>query len=130
MKCYYRSKSFDEKGTPVRGYRRRMHRYWQEGGLFRVTEQRLCDQARAIRKTDWLSDVELEQIRREVVDERQELEEGQQTSEEQSNDTRVDRVSEESLSDTETDDKGVRGEEITQGDCPDGDEEISGSKKY
>ena len=37
---------------------------WKEHGVFEVTEQRLCDQARAIRKNGWLSDLELEKIRR------------------------------------------------------------------
>ena len=30
MECYYRSKPFDEEGKPVRGYRKRMYRYWQK----------------------------------------------------------------------------------------------------
>ena len=37
---------------------------WKEHGVFAITEQRLCDQARAIRKNSWLSDLELENIRR------------------------------------------------------------------
>ena len=35
---------------------------WKEHGVFDITEQRLCDQARAIRKNGWLSDLELENI--------------------------------------------------------------------
>ena len=37
---------------------------WKERGVFEITEQRLCDQARAIRKNGWLSDLVLENIRR------------------------------------------------------------------
>ena len=35
---------------------------WKEHGVFAIIEQRLCDQARAIRKNGWLSDLELENI--------------------------------------------------------------------
>ena len=52
MECYFLSKPVDENGVPVRGYRKLMHRQWQERGMFQVTEQRLCDQARAITKND------------------------------------------------------------------------------
>ena len=37
---------------------------WKEHGVFEITEQRLCDQARAIRKNGWLSDLELENTQR------------------------------------------------------------------
>ena len=37
---------------------------WKEHGVFEITEQRLCDQARAITKNGLLSDLELENIRR------------------------------------------------------------------
>ena len=50
MECFYRSKSFDEEGKPVRGYRQRMFKKWRDRGLFESTEQRVCDQASAIRK--------------------------------------------------------------------------------
>ena len=39
---------------------------WIERGLFDSTEQRICDQVRAIRKNGWLSEVELEAVRRKV----------------------------------------------------------------
>ena len=35
---------------------------WKEHGVFEITEQRLCDQARDMRKNGWLSDLELEDI--------------------------------------------------------------------
>ena len=69
MECFYRSKPFDEEGKPVRGYRRRMFREQGDRGLFESTEQRICDQGRAIRKNRWLSQLELETIKRQVEDE-------------------------------------------------------------
>ena len=62
MECYYRS----ERG--VRGYRKRMHDLWIAKDLFVVTEQRIVDQANQIRKKKWLSDLELEEIQRNVDD--------------------------------------------------------------
>ena len=41
----------------------------RERGLFESTEQRVCDQARAITKNGWLSQLELEVIKRQVEDE-------------------------------------------------------------
>ena len=69
MECFYRSKPFDKEGKPVIGYRQRMFREWRDRGLFESTEQHLCDQARAIRKNGWLSQLELEAIKRQVEDE-------------------------------------------------------------
>ena len=77
MECSYSANPFDENGVPVRGYRQRMYREWRERGMFNTSEQRLCDQARAIRKNGWLSEVELEAIRRRLAkqseDEQQEV---------------------------------------------------------
>ena len=39
-----------------------MMQEWKEHGVFEIPEQQLCDQARAIRKNGWLSDLELENI--------------------------------------------------------------------
>ena len=61
---FFRTKPFDDDGKPIRGYRQRMMQDWKEHGVFEFTEQRLCDQARTIRKNGWLSDLELENIRR------------------------------------------------------------------
>ena len=66
MECYYRSKPVSETGVPIRGYRRRMYSQWKIRGIFDSTEQRICDQARAIKKNGWLSDLELEAIRRNI----------------------------------------------------------------
>ena len=49
-----------------RGYRKRMKQLWDEKGVFEVSEQRLADQARAIRTNDWLTKVEIEEIKRNV----------------------------------------------------------------
>ena len=54
MECFYRSKPFSEEGKPVRGYRQKMFREWRERGMFKSTEQRVYDQAKAIRKHGWL----------------------------------------------------------------------------
>ena len=69
MECFYRSKPFDEEGKHVRRYRQRMFREWRDRGFFESTEQHLCDQARAIRKNGWLSQLESETIKRQVEDE-------------------------------------------------------------
>ena len=66
MECYYLSNPVDENDRPIRGYRQRMHRHWRDKGMFEIKEQNLCDQARAIRKNEWLSAVELEMIKRRV----------------------------------------------------------------
>jgi hypothetical protein len=69
------SKPVDDDGKPIRGYRRRMYDFWKEracqsdgSSMVRiVSEQRLCDQARMIRKNGWLSEVELVEIRNRVL---------------------------------------------------------------
>ena len=71
MECFYRSRPFNEEGKPIRGYRQRMFREWKDRGMFETTEQRLYDQARAIRKNGWLSELELEMIRRKIENEAQ-----------------------------------------------------------
>ena len=64
VECFYRSKPFDEEAKPVRGYRQRMFREWRDRGMFESMEQCVCDQARAIRRNGWLSELELEAIKR------------------------------------------------------------------
>ena len=59
MKCYLKSNPMNENGIPIRGYRKCMCKVWQEIGPFESTEQRVCDQARAIRKNGWLSEIEI-----------------------------------------------------------------------
>ena len=41
---------------------------WKDKGMFDIREQNLCDQARMIRKNEWLSAVELEMIKRYVLE--------------------------------------------------------------
>ena len=67
MECYYESRPIDDNGVTLRGYRQRMHKAWRERGMFDLSEQRLCDQAKAIRKNIWFTMVELEEIRRSVI---------------------------------------------------------------
>ena len=62
MEYYYQSE------PKLNGYRKRMHRHWIERKMFPVTEQRLMDQKNNIVKKTWLSDLELEEIRRNVED--------------------------------------------------------------
>ena len=44
-----------------------MFREWRERGMFESTEQRIYDQARTIRQNGWLSELELETIRRTIA---------------------------------------------------------------
>ena len=74
MECYFLSDPVNEDGKPIRGYRQRMHRVWKDRGLLDVSEQNLCDQARAIRKNQWLSEVEIEMIKRYVCEKEDEVE--------------------------------------------------------
>ena len=69
MECFFRSKPFDDYSKPIRGYRPPVMLEWKEHGVCEITEQRLCDQARAIRKNGWLSDLELGNIRMEAESE-------------------------------------------------------------
>ena len=62
IECYYLS----EPGK--KGYRKRMHIIWNQQEMFSVTEQRLVDQANQIRKRKWLSNLELEEINRNIPD--------------------------------------------------------------
>ena len=64
MECYFLSNPTDENGKPIRSYRKRMYNIWKERSLPIVTKERLCDQARLIRKNEWFTDVELEEISR------------------------------------------------------------------
>ena len=51
MECYYRSNPNDGNGFPLTRYRQRMYMGLLEQGTFGdATEQRICNQARAIRK--------------------------------------------------------------------------------
>ena len=58
MTCYYQIQPC------VRRYRQRLHAFWKEKRLFQAGEQRLCGQVRMIQKKGWLSQLQLEEIRR------------------------------------------------------------------
>ena len=48
---------------------------WKERGLPKITERTLCDQARAIRKNEWFTSIELDEARRRMTTVDEELEE-------------------------------------------------------
>ena len=58
MTCYYQIQPC------VRGHRQRLHAFWKEKRLFQAGEQSLCGQVRMIQKKGWLSQLQLEEIRR------------------------------------------------------------------
>ena len=60
IECWLRS------DPTIRGYRKRMKHIWDERGIFESSEQRLADQARQIRTNDWLTTVEVEEIKRKI----------------------------------------------------------------
>ena len=55
--------------TKNNGYRQGMHAIWRDKGMFSITEQRLMDQQSQIRKKQWLTNLELEEIQRRTEDE-------------------------------------------------------------
>ena len=63
------------------GYRKRLLSVWEGKGLFIVSEQRLCDQVRQIKK-GWLSQLQMEEIRREVEKEQLDMRNGEEEREE------------------------------------------------
>ena len=69
IKFFCKNKPFDSEGKPVRGYRQEIFIEWRNKALFESTEQRVCDQVRAIRDHEWLLQFELETVKREVEDE-------------------------------------------------------------
>ena len=94
MDCFFRSKPFDDDGKPIRGYRQRMMQEWKEHGVFEITEQRLCDQARAIRKNGWHCDSELKNIRRIIEAESEKVNESTDDEEENQTERAIVRTSE------------------------------------
>ena len=63
MRCYLKS------NPKVRGYRKRMHKIWDEMGLFELSEQKLVGQTRVIKTNGWISELELEELNREIESE-------------------------------------------------------------
>ena len=48
----------------VRGYRKRMLSLWLNKGMFWVSEQRLVDQANNIHRNTWMTELEMEELER------------------------------------------------------------------
>ena len=67
MECYFLTKPVDEDDKPVRGYRTRMHNIWKEQYGKEITDQHLDEQARMIKKNEWITKLELENIRKKVL---------------------------------------------------------------
>ena len=61
MECFYLSQ------PERRGYMKRMHQIWKDRRLFSISDQRIADQVRVIRRNGLLSDLELEEIRNRVL---------------------------------------------------------------
>ena len=51
----------------IRGYRKRMRSLWQQKGMFWVSEQRLVDQANAIRRNSCMTELDIEELERKVT---------------------------------------------------------------
>ena len=62
MECYLRSEP--EK----RGYRKRVVELWRQKDMAEISEQRLMDQIRQTKKKGWLSQLEIERIKRRIVE--------------------------------------------------------------
>ncbi|XP_015749742.1 PREDICTED: uncharacterized protein LOC107329575 isoform X4 [Acropora digitifera] len=60
MECYYKSKIYG------RGYMKRMLGFWNQRGMFERTENQLATQARSIEKNGYLSEEELNAIKKRV----------------------------------------------------------------
>ena len=61
MECYLLSE------PKIRRYRKRMLSLWLQKGMFWVSEQRLVDQANAIRRNSWMAELEIEELERKVT---------------------------------------------------------------
>ena len=51
----------------IRGYRKCMLSLWQQKGMFWVSEQRLVDQVNAICRNNWMNELEIEELERNVT---------------------------------------------------------------
>ena len=60
-RCFYQSNRIR------RGCQKQIIATWREIGTSEITEQRLFDQARVIRINRWITEVELEEIRRKIL---------------------------------------------------------------
>ena len=62
MECYLLSE------PKVRGYRKRMLSLWLNKSMFWVSEQRLVDQANAIRRNSRITELEIEELERNLAE--------------------------------------------------------------
>ena len=61
MECYLLSE------PRIRVYRKRMMSLWLQMGMFWVSKQILVDQANAIRRNSWMTELEIEELERKVT---------------------------------------------------------------
>ena len=64
MECYLLSE------PKVRGYRKRMLSLWLNKGMFSISEQKLVDQANTIRRNSWMTELEIEELERNLAERR------------------------------------------------------------
>ena len=69
IEYYFFSRKFEEEGKPIRGYRKPIRHIWKETQHLKVTEQGFCDQARIIRLNGWLTQLEINVIKKSIIDE-------------------------------------------------------------
>ena len=61
MECYLLSE------PKIRGYRKRKLSLWLQKGMFSVSEKRLVDQANTICRNSWMTEIEIEELERNVT---------------------------------------------------------------
>ena len=61
MECYLL------REPKIRRYRKRMLSLWLQKDMFWVSEQRLVDQATTIRRNSWMTELEIEELERNVA---------------------------------------------------------------
>ena len=62
MECYLLSE------PKVRGYRKHMLSLWLNKGMLWVSEQRLVDQANTLRRNSYMTELEIEELERNLVE--------------------------------------------------------------
>ena len=62
MECYLLSE------PKIRGCGKRMLSLWLNKGMFWVSEQELVDQANTIRRTSWMTELEIEELERNLAE--------------------------------------------------------------
>ena len=62
MDCYLRSK------LDVRENRKKMLSLWRRKGRFEISEQRLADQIKLVKQNQWLTTVNIEEMKRKIME--------------------------------------------------------------